>query len=85
MNRTVVALLKQSVASDARANYRPDTLDAFPLLARIEAHIIARGTSPTVFGRKVVNDPSFVFELRKGRRVTSRTAKRVEAYLAKGA
>lgn len=84
MNSTVVALFEQS-CTDNRAFYRPDTVDSTAMLARIEAHLTALGTSATVFGRKAINDPSFVFELRKGRRVTRRTASRVDAYLAKGA
>lgn len=85
MNGTDIATHWANVATNARAFYRPDTVDAYSLLNRIEAHLIARGTSATVFGRRAINDPSFVFQLRKGRRVTRRTVSRVEAYLAKGA
>ncbi|MFC4593515.1 hypothetical protein [Sphingobium tyrosinilyticum] len=66
-----------------RAFYRPDTVDAASLLERIETYLIERGTSATVFGRRALNDPSLIFDLRKGRRVTRRTVSRVEAYLAR--
>jgi len=78
MNMNYIAA---SGATVAPFNYRPDTIDAGALLRRIEAHLIARDTSATVFGRKAINDPSFVFDLRKGRRVTRRTASRIETYL----
>lgn len=82
MNGTDIATHRANVAP---FHYRPDTVDAAALLRRIEAHLTMRGTSATVFGRKAINDPSFVFDLRRGRRVTRRTASRVETYLAKGA
>lgn len=78
MNGTNIAGAGAFVASPF---IRPDTIDAKALLERIESHLTERGTSPTVFGRKVINDPSFVFDLRKGRRVTRRTAMRIETYL----
>lgn len=82
MNGMVIATNRTNVAL---FNYRPDTVDATALLERIEAHLTTRRTSATVFGRKAINDPNLVFDLRKGRRVTRRTVQRVEAYLAKGA
>ncbi|QNG49327.1 hypothetical protein [Sphingobium yanoikuyae] len=82
MNKVDIA---SEVAFVARTFYRPDAVDATAMLARIEAHLIARSTSPSIFGRKAINDPCFVFDLRKGRRVTRRTASRIDAYLAKEA
>jgi hypothetical protein len=38
-------------------------------------------TAPTRFGRDVVGDPRFVFDLRNGRDPRPRTVKRVLAYI----
>lgn len=51
-------------------------------LAAVEDHISAAGIDPTNFGRTVMNDPSFVFELRKGRSPSARTMDRVLAWIA---
>jgi 2,4-dienoyl-CoA reductase-like NADH-dependent reductase (Old Yellow Enzyme family) len=51
------------------------------LLYRIERHLRRSGTPATKFGREAVHDPRFVFDLRKGRQLRSRTAGRVAAYL----
>ncbi|MBB6192907.1 hypothetical protein FHS51_003161 [Sphingobium wenxiniae] len=77
--------LRADSVSVTIANRRPDTIDGTPLLKKIEAHIVACGTSPTVFGRRAVNDPCLVFDMRRGRWLTRRTASRIESYLAKGA
>ena len=37
-----------------------------PLLRRIERHLRDSRTPPTLFGRRAVNDPRFVFDLRNG-------------------
>ena len=79
-------MAKHSLRADSAcvtiANRRPDTIDGAPLLKKIEAHIVACGTSPTVFGRRAANDPSLVFDMRNGRWLTRRMASRIEAYLA---
>lgn len=36
-------------------------------LDAIEAHLIASGETPTAFGKRVMNDPGFVFAIRAGR------------------
>ncbi|MBB6190564.1 hypothetical protein FHS51_000777 [Sphingobium wenxiniae] len=82
MNGTDIATKEGAVAPTF---IRPDTIDATALLACIERHLHHTGTYATVFGQRAVNDPRFVHDLRKGRRVTRRTASRVESYLAKGA
>lgn len=48
---------------------------------RIELYLRRSSTAPTRFGREVVNDPRFVFDLRMGREVGERLAGRVHAWL----
>jgi sulfate adenylyltransferase subunit 2 len=52
-------------------------------LAEIEAHLTASSTDATSFGRQVLGDPSFVFDLRKGRSPSTRTIEKVRAAMAK--
>lgn len=52
------------------------------LLPRIELLLARVGLSATRFGRIVVHDPRFVFDLRAGRRPRRRVHTRVHAYLA---
>lgn len=52
-----------------------------PLIERIEAFLSQTGMMPTVFGKAALNDPTFVFKLRKGRRVWPETAERVEDFM----
>ena len=51
------------------------------LLHRIERHLKRSGTPPTLFGRRAVHDPRFVFDLRNGREPRERTVLRVAAYI----
>lgn len=51
------------------------------LLRDIEAYIRRHHTTPARFGRDVVHDPRFVFDLRKGREPRPATEARVRAYL----
>ena len=51
------------------------------LLRRIERHLRFTGTPPTAFGRAVVHDPRFVFDLRNGRQPGPATTRRVADYL----
>lgn len=61
--------------------YRPDCRDASALLARIE-HILKDGRwSASGIGSAALGDPRFVSDLRDGRRLTPRTAKRVASFL----
>ena len=48
---------------------------------RIEYYLKRTRTSATRFGREVVNDPNFVFELRCGRQVSEPIAERIRAWL----
>jgi hypothetical protein len=48
---------------------------------RIEHYLKRSRTSPTRLGRLALNDPRFVFDLRKGRQVGEDTIARVNAWL----
>lgn len=50
--------------------------------AEIEAFIAKNGIAPTRFGKDAVGDPKFVFDLRRGREPSWRTAERVKAFMA---
>ena len=51
------------------------------LLREVEKYLSRSDVPPTRFGREVVGDPRFVFDLRKGRDPRPTTAARVRAYL----
>jgi hypothetical protein len=51
------------------------------LLLRIDRYLRGRRMAPTRFGREAVGDPNLVLELRDGRQLRTRTAKRIEAAL----
>ena len=51
------------------------------LLRNIEKYLRESDMAPTRFGRNVVGDPRFVFDLRRGRDPRPRTVERVLAYL----
>lgn len=48
---------------------------------QIEGYLTESGMDPTNFGRAVMGDPRFVFDLRKGRAPSSRTMDRVCAWI----
>jgi hypothetical protein len=52
-----------------------------PLLWRIEQYLKRSAMPPTRFGRQVVHDPRFVFDLRNGREPGHRVTARVLAWL----
>ena len=52
-----------------------------PILAEIEAFIVANNLTPSVFGASAVNDPCFVFDLRAGREPRRATLERVTGYM----
>jgi hypothetical protein len=54
------------------------------LLREIEKFLRRNDTPPTRFGREVVGDPRFVFDLRNGRDPRPKTVQRVLAYLQAG-
>lgn len=51
------------------------------LLREVEKFLRRNGTAPTRFGRNVVGDPRFVFDLRNGRDPRPTTVERVRAYM----
>ena len=51
------------------------------LLREVENFLVARNVSPARFGRDVMGDPRFVFDLRNGREPRARTVRRVRSYL----
>lgn len=57
-------------------------MEAFSLVPDIDAYLEATGQTATAFGRAATGDPSFVFDLRKGRRCWPETEAKVRAYMA---
>lgn len=53
------------------------------LIRDVEAHLSTTGMKPTQFGRDALDDPNFVFELRKGRSPSLKVCERVYAFMAK--
>jgi hypothetical protein len=53
------------------------------LLYKVESFLQRHSLSPTRFGRLAVRDPRLVFDLRRGREPRERTARRIEAYMAR--
>ena len=51
------------------------------LLREVEKFLIRSRVAPTRFGRDVVGDPRFVFDLRRGREPRPTTVRRVRAFL----
>jgi hypothetical protein len=51
------------------------------LLRQVERFLRRFDIPPTRFGSAAVNDPRFVFDLRRGREPRARTVARVEDYL----
>lgn len=52
------------------------------LTSEIDAYLDRTGQTATAFGRAATGDPSFVFDLRKGRRCWPETEAKVRAYMA---
>ncbi len=53
------------------------------VLMRISEHLRVTGTPETLFGRRAVNDPRLVGDLRNGRQPRPHMIARIDAYLAK--
>lgn len=51
------------------------------LLMEIETYLHRTGVAPTSFGRRAVNDPRLVLDMRRGRRPKPHTIARVSAIL----
>ena len=58
-----------------------DSEDDMHIRRRVEKYLRRTRTAPTRFGREVLGDPRFVFDLRKGREPREETAARVRAWL----
>lgn len=52
------------------------------LLIDIDRYLRHSGMAPTTFGRAAVNDPRFVFDLRRGRTPGPRIRARTRAFIA---
>lgn len=53
-----------------------------PLIAAIETFIADHSMSPVTFGRKAMNDPHFVRDIRAGRRVWPETEAKARTFMA---
>jgi hypothetical protein len=51
-------------------------------LAEVRAFLVASQMEPTAFGREVMNDPNFVFEVEHGRSVRLDTVEKVRGFMA---
>jgi hypothetical protein len=51
------------------------------LRKKIETYLKATGTPPTRFGREAVRDPRLVHDMRRGREIGPRVAKRIIAFI----
>ncbi len=47
----------------------------------VESYLVATGMDPTNFGKAVMNDPKFVFDLRNGRSPSARTIDKVRDWI----
>ena len=51
------------------------------LLRRVSAFLSEADMPPSLFGREVMRDPQFVFDLRRGRTPGQRVSSRVDGYM----
>jgi sulfate adenylyltransferase subunit 2 len=58
-----------------------DTI-AHSFLSEIERFLASSGLEPTALGKQALSDPSFVFDLRKGRSPSTRTIEKVRGWMA---
>ena len=56
-------------------------MTAQKFLSEIEGFLAARNFDPTSLGKQALGDPSFVFDLRKGRSPSTRTIEKVRAWM----
>ncbi|MEI8177586.1 sulfate adenylyltransferase subunit CysD [Aestuariivirga sp.] len=54
-------------------------------LSEIERFLSSAGVDPTALGKQALGDPSFVFDLRKGRSPSTRTIEKVRGWIAQQA
>jgi len=52
------------------------------LIWRIERFLRASGMPPTTFGRRAINDPQLIVDLRNGRQLRPGTVARIEAFIS---
>lgn len=52
------------------------------LIEQVEAFLQRTGMNATVFGKRALSDPTFVFDLREGREPRSSTRKRALQFIA---
>ena len=52
------------------------------MLRKIEIYLRTTGMAPARFGRDVVGDPRFVFDLRRGREPGAKISSRINNYLS---
>lgn len=52
------------------------------MVSAVEAFLDRTSMSPVTFGREAMNDPHFVRDLRKGRRVWPETDEKVRTFMA---
>ncbi|TXL70128.1 hypothetical protein FHP25_36000 [Vineibacter terrae] len=64
------------------AYYGGTTMTRAEFRACVEAHLQSSGESATAFGRRALNDPGFVFDLRRGRDTTLSVVERVQQAIA---
>ena len=51
-------------------------------LAEVEAYLAISALDPTALGKNALGDPSFVFDLRKGRSASTRTIDKIRSWIA---
>lgn len=56
--------------------------DTPPLIAEIDSFLADHSMSPVTFGRKAMNDPHFVRDVRGGRRVWPATEAKARSFMA---
>ncbi len=51
------------------------------LSSDLESYLASTGMTPTMFGRLAMGDPTFVFDLRKGRRAWPETEEKARRFM----
>ena len=69
------------MSSESEHKKNNDSESSMSMRRRIELHLRRSRMSPTRFGREVLDDPRFVFDLRRGREMREKTRARVRAWL----
>lgn len=52
------------------------------LMVKIDRYLRQNNMPPTTFGRRAINDPRLVEDMRRGRELRAETVARVEAFLS---